>query len=207
MNSPNENRNGKKPFGDLLFDARHGSVQAKNELFVQVQTYLTFVAMQKQNPKLSAKAGASDIVQQSLLLATEEFDQFRGDTEEQFLGWLRQIVVNQTSDQHRHFTAKRRDARQERHFQNGDSTGLNLAEPFDLQLTPCSEAMATERTDAIQRCLEKLSAELRQVLRLRNWDKLPFREIGQRMGVSTSVAAKLWYRALVEIQRSYDKGE
>jgi RNA polymerase sigma factor (sigma-70 family) len=61
--------------------------------------------------------------------------------------------------------------------------------------------MARERALAVQTALEKLPAELRQVIRLRNWEKLQFREIGERMNVSTSSAAKLWYKALVELQR------
>jgi RNA polymerase sigma-70 factor (ECF subfamily) len=207
LNLPSDLSRGKKAFEELLIDARRGSVEAKNELFIQLQTYLTFVAKQARNPNLAAKAGASDIVQQTLLTATQAFDQFRGDTEEQFRGWLRQILINQTNDQHRYFAARRRDARQEHYFQKGDSTAVNLQEPVDLQLTPCSEAIAAERSAAIQGCLEKMPSDLQQVLRLRNWEKLSFREIAGRIGVTTSVAAKLWYRALVELQRLYDKDE
>ena len=45
-------------------------------------------------PRLRAKLDASDIVQQTILHAHERRAQFRGQTEAEWLGWLRAILAN-----------------------------------------------------------------------------------------------------------------
>jgi RNA polymerase sigma-70 factor, ECF subfamily len=183
----------------LLAEARSGSPSARNELFTHFQKYLAFLAQEYQNTELAAKVGASDIIQQTLLQATSELAEFRGTTAEQFRGWLRQILVNEARSINRHFGAQRRAAGAECSLQPG---GSNLDhDPPDGQLTPSSEAMARERAAAVHISLEKLPPEMRQVIRLRNWDMLPFSEIGKQMHLPTSSAAKLWYRAVIELQR------
>jgi RNA polymerase sigma-70 factor (ECF subfamily) len=162
---------------------------------------LAYLAQQHQNPRLTAKLGASDIIQQTLFQAAGQFDDFRGTTVEQFRGWLRQILVNEARGLNRRFGAQRRSAGREFSLEPEDSSSSYFSQFVDEMLTPSSEAMARERALAVQTALEKLPAELRQVIRLRNWEKLQFREIGERMNVSTSSAAKLWYKALVELQR------
>ena len=152
-----------------------------------------------------AKAGASDIVQQTLLQATEEFGSFRGDSVEQFRGWLRQILVNEARTLTRRFSARRRNTQLEFSLGTADSVDLPR-DPADPHLTPSSEAMAKEQAAWVAECMEKLPSEMHQVIRMRNWEKLQFHEIGERMGISTSSAAKLWYRALVELQRLHAQG-
>ena len=56
--------------------------------------YLRLLARLQLDPRLHSKLDASDVVQQTLLSAYENRGQFRGKTEAEFLGWLRQILVN-----------------------------------------------------------------------------------------------------------------
>ena len=185
----------------LLVDARGGSTEARNELFSHVQRYLSFIAKQHQNPKLAAKAGASDIVQQTLLHAAEEFDQFRGSTAEQFRGWLRQILVNEVRGLNRQFGAQRRNTSQEVNLATGDSSSQHQQELSNGDLTPSHEMMAVEDTTELQVSMRKLPRDMQQVIQLRNWEKLQFNEIAERMKIPASTAAKLWYRALIELQK------
>lgn len=197
---------GERPFSQLLQHARLGSIEARNELFTQIRAYLTFVAVQEHHPRRGAKGSVSDIVQQTLLSATQEFQQFQGDSEYQFRHWLRRILLNLSNDHYRYVTAKRRDVRLEQPLATGDSTTL-CVQPIDPHLTPCSEALSSEQIAVIQRSMAKLPSDLRQVLYLRNWERLSFSEIAAKIGVTTSVAAKLWYRALVELKQVYDQTE
>ena len=160
-------------------------------------------AEQQRNPQLSAKAGASDIVQQTLLNAAEEFQSFRGTTLEQFRGWLRQILINEIRGLNRRFTARRRNVAQELELDRLDSGSQfgGVTELADDLLTPSRQLLAEEESEALKSAKEKLPAEMRQVIQLRNWERLQFHEIAERMGISLSSAAKLWYRALVELQR------
>lgn len=192
----------------LLGEALAGSTSAKNELFGQLQNYLTYIAQQHQSSKLAAKAGASDIVQQTLMHAAEDFSSFRGSTAEQFRGWLRQILVNEARELNRRFTAQRRSVSQEQNLAPAVTDSQPWGgDPADSLLTPCSEAMAKEQAQGIMKSLEKLPEEMRLVIQLRNWERLQFNEIAERMGISLSSAAKLWYRALAELQRLHSESE
>lgn len=185
----------------LLREARNGSREARDGLFAHVQRYLTFLAGRHHNPQLSAKAGASDIVQQTMMQAAGEFDAFRGTTAAQFRGWLRQILINEVRGLKRHFAAQRRNAGREFRLETGDTSGQFQPTPAAESLTPSREMMAAEESQRLHSILEKMSPEMRQVIQLRNWERLQFGEIAERMGISLSSAAKLWYRALIELQR------
>lgn len=185
----------------LLAAAKAGSTDARSELFANLQNYLAYIARQHFDPALNAKAGISDVVQDTMLHATKEFASFRGSTAEQFRGWLRQIVINEVRSMHRHFGAQQRDAGQERPMNNSPSADSVQFDFPDSALTPSREIMSNEDTQRVREILGKLPAEMRQVIQLRNWERLPFNVIAQRMGISLSQAAKLWYNALIELQR------
>ena len=192
-------------FDQLLAKAREGSSAARNELFTHIQRYLAFIANQNQNPQLSAKAGVSDIVQQTMLHAAEELDSFRGTSAEQFRGWLRQILINEARGLNRRYSAQRRNATQEVEIKTGDSSNAAQFELVDSILTPSAEIMAKENSAGIQEILGKLSPEMRQVVQLRNWEQLQFNEIAVHMGITLNQAAKLWYSALIELQRLHSE--
>ena len=188
-------------FDQLLANARAGSESARNELFRQIQNYLGYVAGQHHNSTLAGKFGVSDVVQQTMLSATEDFHGFRGKTADEFRSWLRQILINKVRDNNRYFASKRRNAAQEitlNRSQSGNRAAIDIA---DSAVTPSVEMAFHEDSNQIRRILEKMPDDMRLVVQWRNWDGLQFNEIAERMGISLSKAAKLWYNALIELER------
>jgi RNA polymerase sigma-70 factor (ECF subfamily) len=57
--------------------------------------YLRLLARLLWQPGLQRRLDLSDVVQKALLNAHEKLDQFRGDTEEEWRGWLRKILLNE----------------------------------------------------------------------------------------------------------------
>ncbi len=188
----------------LIDRARLGSMGGQNDLFSELRNYLLAIAHEQFDNRLRGKTGPSDIVQQSMIRAVENFGDYRGQSEAEFRGWLRQIVVNEARLAHRGFTANKRDARREQALQPDDSTAA-AREPAAHDPTPATNLLAAEQSAAIKQLISQLPENYQTVIRLRNWEDLSFEEIGQRMGMSTSGAAKVWYRALVEIQRLYEQ--
>ncbi len=190
----------------LLDDARAGHEEARNRLFVLIQKYLDFVANRHHtNPALMGKVGVSDVVQQTMLQAAQEFPGFRGKTTEEFRGWLRQILVNEIRGVNRHFATQRRNTQQEIAI---DRPQTGFESPLDLkanQPTPSREIMADESAARLHKILENLPEDMRLVVQLRNWEGLQFNQIAERMGISLSKAAKLWYQALIELERCHSE--
>ena len=91
---------------DRLADFGHDGLERCRE-------YLRLLARLQLDPLLHGKLDASDVVQQTLLSAYEKRDQFRGETEAEFLGWLRQILANHLAGSVRRYGAALRDVRRE----------------------------------------------------------------------------------------------
>lgn len=93
---------------EWLAAARDGSGDALGRLLELCRNYLLQVANAELDSGLQAKAGASDLVQETFVEAQRIFDRFQGPPDE-LRGWLRAILLNKMADFHRHYrqTARR----------------------------------------------------------------------------------------------------
>jgi RNA polymerase sigma-70 factor (ECF subfamily) len=57
------------------------------------ENYLLLLARLQIGRRLQSKVDAADLVQETFLEAHRHFTQFRGRTEEELVGWLRQILA------------------------------------------------------------------------------------------------------------------
>ena len=80
-------------FSELLADARSGNEDAIGMLWEQCRNYLLAIANRDLVGDVAQKFGASDVVQQSLMIANEKPPEFKGKTKGEFLAWMKQIVV------------------------------------------------------------------------------------------------------------------
>ena len=76
--------------------------------------YLLLVARQQIDERLRGKLDPSDVVQQTLLEAHRNRDQFRGQTEAELAAWLRQILAHSLADAIRSLRRAKRDVARER---------------------------------------------------------------------------------------------
>jgi RNA polymerase sigma-70 factor (ECF subfamily) len=188
-----------------LSAARQGSVPARGQVLEACRGYLLMVAHQYLDPDLQAKGGASDLVQQTFLAAQQHFDQFRGTTEAELLGWLRQALLNNLAQFQRHYrqTAKARAALEIPLGGDASSAGPAGRLP-DAGPSPSQEATAREETEAVRRALERLPEDYRRVILLRHQEDLSFEEIGRLMDRSANAAEKLWARAVRRMRQELE---
>lgn len=184
----------------LLQKARDGDHSAQNTLMSQLRQYLVFVANQQLDKNLQAKVGPSDVVQQSMLCAVENLEQFQGTTVEEFRGWVRQILVNETRQAWRDYHTQKRDVARERRVTDSQPFGPGRFLADSLP-TPGTQACAEEQAAAIQAALDRLPEVDRKIIQWRNWDGLPFEEIADRLDISSSSASRKWYRALIDFKK------
>jgi len=127
----------------LVERARSGDVQALADLLGLYRNYLLLLARVHIDTNLQAKADPSDLVQETCLMAARDFSQFRGQTEAEFIGWLRQILANSGAAMIRRYKGSRsRDVNRE--LQNGrtrwevDLATVNTRQPITRIGCRCS---------------------------------------------------------------------
>ena len=188
---------------DLLARARGSDPQELDRLFATCRNYLTVVARAQVESWLRAKVDASDLVQQTLLEAYRDFERFRGSTEAEWLAWLRRILAHNAANFVRQYrgTAKRQARREVQLGRTGDSsTARGAADPPDAGESPSQAVLRKERELQVADALAQLSPDHREVIFLRNLQRLPFEEVAQRMGRSRPAVQMLWMRALHKLQ-------
>src|SRR5690242_19121266 len=77
----------------LIDRARRDEPGALDQLLASYRNYLRLLARTGIDASLRAKADPSDLVQDALLNAARNFGQFRGATDAELAGWLRQILA------------------------------------------------------------------------------------------------------------------
>ena len=182
-----------------LSESCDGSPDEIGGLLETFRGYLLVVAAGQIPPTLRTKVGASDLVQETLLKAHRHFAQFRGATSEELVGWLREILGNCTIDAARKFhgTQMRQLARELPLPGEADQPSFD---PQDPSPTPRAAAMTDEESRLLATALKRLPARHQQAVLLRNWERLPFEEVGRRLNCTAEAARKLWFRAVERLR-------
>lgn len=190
----------------LLRRARTGSVSARDELIERVVHYFESLAPRHHSSKLLPKVGNSDIVQASLVKAIEGFDKFDGESEAQWKAWLKVLLINEVRQTGRFYGRQKRDARREYSFEtvSGEvgsdrhaSPNVHLESGAD---SPESEVMQREQFGLLRDAIKDLPNDYALVVQLRQFERLTFPEIAEKLGKSPEATKKLWYRAIIKLQ-------
>lgn len=188
----------------LLQGARAGDGAALGRLLEMYRAYLVFLARVQVGRRLQGKVGASDVAQDALLGAYRDFPQFRGTTEKEFLGWLRQILASLLANLVRHYHGtQRRDVRLERRLaleleQSSQALDRGLVAPHS---SPSHQAIRREQSVLLAEALGRLPEEWRDLLILRHLEGQTFPEVARRLGRTVDSVKKLWPRALAALRR------
>lgn len=187
----------------LLVRAREGDAQALDRLFDMCRNYLNLVARSQVESWLQAKVDASDLVQQTMMEAYRDFARFQGGSEGEWLAWLKQILSHNAGDFIRRYTGAGRHARREVPLAGPlDSSCFGAPDPADPGASPSEEVLRRERELEIADALARLSPDHREVIMLRNLQRLPFEEVAQRMERTRPAVQMLWMRAMHKLQET-----
>jgi RNA polymerase sigma-70 factor, ECF subfamily len=190
--------------GLLLARARTGDGQAADQLLTAYRNYLKLLARVQVDRVLQAKIDPSDLVQEVCLQVHRDLPKFRGQSEGEFLAWLRTILASKGANVERHFRGtQRRDIRLERQLvEAGEKSSVLLAGPtLMIDSAPSKHAMRKERSVMIANALAQLPAHYREVVILLNLEELPLAEVAQRLDKSVDSVRKLWARAVIQLRQ------
>jgi RNA polymerase sigma-70 factor (ECF subfamily) len=189
--------------GELIRKARGGDAQARQRLFEASRNFMGLVARAQVESWLRVKVDASDLVQQTLLEAHRDFAHFQGESQQEWLAWLRRILSHNAADFIRRYgrTAKRRRGR-EVPLPLLDDTAAGAAEPAAPIATPSQEFLQADLELEVSTALAELPPDYQEVIMLRNLQRLSFNEVAQRMGRTRPAVQMLWMRAIKKLQET-----
>ena len=159
------------------------------------------------------RVSPSDVVQESLLEAHRDFGNFRGRSANEFLAWLRQILVHNLAHTiDRHLFAEKRDVRREVAMEavgasvERSAMGLLHVLAADSN-SPSAVAMQQERMLALSDAVAALPNDYRDVIMMRHMEARSFKEIADRMQRSEGAVRMLWLRAMDQLRSLLGQGE
>ena len=157
--------------------------------------------------KLRPKMDSVDVVQDVLILALAGLRDFKYRDEGDFLRWISRIAENKLHDILDKFHADKRDVRREIPFKkegtNTDGGSYGVAGPLQTT-TPSVLLGRKEQLDRLERAIDDLKPEYREVIFLSRIERLSHEEIAARLGKSKGAVAMLLSRALVALTAAYE---
>ena len=171
----------------------------------RLRPWLQIVAERELPAGLHGRVDASDVVQQTLLKAWQGESNFKGNTHEQRLAWLRAIIKNTIRDRYRcEMETQRRGEGAERAETDAfpaEDSGLN-GYAVKSVVTASGELIGAEESLALAATLAKLPDEQQRVIRLRHFDAYSYAQIAEQIGKSEPAVRMLWIRALRNLRKN-----
>jgi RNA polymerase sigma-70 factor (ECF subfamily) len=198
----------------LIEEARRGNTGCLGDLLQRHRRYLRSLAQSLIDAKLRSKISAADLVQDTMLSAYRDFDKFRGQTDRQFVAWLRQILIHRLQSYVQHYVlTRKRDVRRECSLHEFEERRLRAAAAgddyatfYDPGLSPCALLIRREDARELAEYLARLPQDYRKVVRLRSIQCLGFREVAARLGRSEGAVRMLWLRAIERLRQQVNAG-
>jgi RNA polymerase sigma-70 factor (ECF subfamily) len=178
-------------FEQRLLRGRAGDSSALDDLFARWRALLYLQANQALGSELLARVDPSDVVQEALGRAFADLAQFRGQSEGEWVAWLRAIVAHQAAQVRRHHHAGKRDA------------GRECPLPDGVPNRPDSTLDADEARQ-LAAAIEALPAPMHQVVVRRVFHNEPFEVVAAALGRSPGAARVLWTRALRRLRQALE---
>jgi RNA polymerase sigma-70 factor (ECF subfamily) len=191
----------------LIQQARRDEPGALDRLLESYRNYLRLLARTGLDASLQGKADPSDLVQDAMLRASQNFGQFRGASDAELAGWLRQILARCLANFVRRYrTGGRRIGRE----QSLDQLLNRSSEAMERVLatngtSPSGSAQRRDLGVVLSDALAQLSEVQREVIVLVHLQGLGWDEVARRMGRTPGAVRKLWTRALKQLRPLIDE--
>ena len=141
---------------------------------------------------LGREDDARDATQETFLAAFRNLRGFRGEAK--VSSWLHRIAVNQCITRQRRAKVRSESALDDEEEKNAKS----FAAP--LRLSPVRITESTQVTVAVRRAVNSLPIELRQIVVMKEFEELTFKEIADLLDLPLSTVKSRLYTALRQLQ-------
>jgi len=146
---------------------------------------------------LGREEDARDATQETFLAAFRNLRGFRGEAK--VSSWLHRIAVNQCITRQRRAKVRNEAALEDEELKDASS----FAAP--IEISPSRLAEGSEKIIAVRRAVNALPLELRQVVVMKEFEELTFREIADALDLPLSTVKSRLYTALRQLQMRLEK--
>jgi len=190
----------------LVALAKQGDEFALNQLCSVYGERVRRIIRLRLDQKFRPKLDSVDVVQDALILALDGLKDFTYKNEGDFLRWLSKIAENRLRDIFDKFHADKRDVHKEIPFKKeGRSTeggSVGAAGPMRTT-TPSVIACKKEAMDRLEKALDKLKPEYKEIIVLKKIEGFSHAEIAERLNKNTGAMRMLLARAMAALAITY----
>jgi RNA polymerase sigma-70 factor (ECF subfamily) len=148
---------------------------------------------------LGREEDARDATQETFLAAFRNLRGFRGEAK--VSSWLHRIAVNQCISRQRRAKVRSESALGDEQDHDAGSFATPVSE------SPVRVVEGRQETLAVRRAINSLPIELRQVVVMKEFEELTFREIADALDLPLSTVKSRLYTALKQLQMRLQKFE
>ena len=146
---------------------------------------------------LGREEDARDATQETFLAAFRNLRGFRGEAK--VSSWLHRIAVNQCITRQRRAKVRNEAAIEDEE----EKHAVRFSAP--LEQSPARMAEGKENIDAVRRAINSLPLDLRQVVLMKEFEELTFREIAEALDLPLSTVKSRLYTAMRQLQMRLQK--
>ena len=180
-------------FEDTLVSAKAGDIQAADDLFQRWRPLMRLHAAKSLGRDVSARVDPSDVVQETLIQATQDLPRFEGQSEGQWVRWLQQMLAGNAAKIRRHHLAQKRAVKRD----------VAVTESqFGVRPQPTNHSLEKlEEAAQLAKAIDQLPEEMRFAISERVLWQRPWEQIAKEMGKPTGTVRALWTRGLRKLKQ------
>ena len=190
----------------LVLMAQSGDESALDRLCSVYGERVRRIIRLRMGKELRSKMESMDLVQDAFISALRSLENFTYKNEGDFLRWLSTIAENRIRDHFEKLHTDKRDIRREIPLKNNRES----LDRFERTLGPVASTTPSmilsrqEELDKLEKAIDKLKPEYKEVIVLAKIDGLSHKEIGERLGKHPHAVCVLLYRALTALTEAYE---
>ncbi len=193
---------------ELVALAKEGDKSALNHLYRVYAERVRWMVRFRMSKELRSKLESMDLVQDALIHALSGLDDFTYKNEGDFVRWLSKIAENELRGNLKKLHADKRDIRKEVRLDNyGSTTGGGFVKtPGPINATTPSVIMSRkEDLEKLEKAIDELKPEYREVIVLTKIEGLSYEEIGVRLDKSSDAVRMLATRAMAALAAAFKR--
>jgi RNA polymerase sigma-70 factor (ECF subfamily) len=188
--------------------AKAGDEAALNRLCAVYGERVRRIIRLRMGKELRSRLESMDLVQDAFIAALRSLQDFTYRSEGDFLRWLSRIAENRLRDNLEKLHANKRDMRREIPLNNYGRTTQDSfvgAPPPADSTTPSVIVSRREELDKLEKAIDKLKPEYKEVIGLTKIEGLSYKEVGDRLGKNADAVRMLLSRAMAALTSAFEE--